>query len=84
MLQSKVIRIHVLAVCLRLDNEVSNLIKELNLFSQRGAANCGYIYHGVASKLAHKNIFKFDKVHLDTRGNFNLQSLIRRKIINRF
>ena len=32
MLQSKVNRIHVLAVCLRLDNEVSNLIKELNLF----------------------------------------------------
>ena len=84
MLQSKVNRIHVLAVCLRLDNAVSNLIKELNLFSEHGAAKGGYLYHGVASKLANKNIFKFYKVHLDTRGNFNLQSLIRRKILNRF
>ena len=84
MLQSKVNRIHVLAVCLRVDNEVSNFIKELNLFSQRAAANGGYIYHGVSSKMAHKSIFKFDKVHLDTCENFSLQSLIRRKTINRF
>ena len=84
MLQSKVNRIHVLAVCLSLENEVSNFIKELNLFSQRGAANGGYIYHGVSSKMAHKNIFKFDKAHLDRCEKFNLQSLIRRKIFNRF
>ena len=76
--------IHVVGVLMRADPLYYEPISSLNQILHDRAYQHGYIYHGPGSKMNNKNIYEADGVHLTTIGIFNLQALLKKKIIRRY
>ena len=84
LVRGKVAQVHVLGLIRRIGDEIDEKIRSVNEFYCNNAEAQRYIFHGVSTKMATKNVLKEDGVHLNQRGMFNLKSLIKSKIISRY
>ena len=78
------VQVHVLGKNRRIGDEVDANIHNFKELYCVNAVEQRYIFHGVSTEMATKNVLNHDGVHLNQRGFFNLKSLIKAKIISRY